>query len=522
MSSAVTRARAWPSRLVPLLPIALALLGLLAVYGPVLRIGPVAEDFQIALKGIKILSDPGELLRPFQLVWRPLAYLPFTALFAVFGSTWAWYRAVQIALACALAVAGWTVLRRIAGFGPWLAAGLAGLWLLSPLSDEVVCGETSLLGHELFGVAVLAALTLRQGPRIRGGGVLLIGAVTAALLAKEEAVVLPAVFLVQDLALGGVPWRRAVRSALGWSGLVAAQLLTYGAITHFAYRGFYAAAPVTMIAKALLTSASFFHLIAPVPWRFGEALGRHALAAMGGGALLVAMTVWLAVRRERRGLFFLAVAAFLLAPTLPSDGQSGRWTFLPWLFFLAAVAAAAAELRRVLRLPRLLDGAFCVLAAAIFVGDTAAVRGDVADWERFAGLTGRLEREAMPLLTAGRRGDTVVALRGRDGGPLRELLLSPAGDTKFYFPRPDDPYGVVSLSALLSWHAFREGFVLERVETLPREGAAVAFVHDDGGFRRLAVVPRVEVRHPDHPGRGVPGVILRPRAWASFRPVAFP
>jgi hypothetical protein len=108
-------------------------------------------------------------------------------------------------------------------------------------------------------------------------------------------------------------------------------------------------------------------------------------------------------------------------------------------------------------------------------------------------------------------------LGGDDGGPLRRLLESPRGQLKLYFPRPDDPYGAVSLSALLSWQTYREGFVLERVTTLPPGRTAAAFVHQTGAF-----LPREVPAGPVLGGGSRPAVMLVPRPWETFDPAAFP
>lgn len=505
-----------------LAPPLLAVLPILAFYSPILRMGLVAEDFQFALKGAKIGADIGELLRPFQLVWRPMAYLPFTLLDSLAGQSGIWYRAAQLGMVGALALAGWTMLRRVAGLGPWWAVGMVWMWMLSPLTDEVICGEMSFLGHLFFGFLVLLVITVRQRsggwPRSVAVGVLLV----LALLTKEEAVVLPAVFFLQDLLLRRIQWRRAVVAAAGWSVPVATYLLVYRAITHFGYRGFYDATPGTVLAKVLMTSAALFHLSPLVPWRFSEALAAHLLVGVAGGVLLVSLLAWLLVRRESTGLFLLAVAALLLLPTLLSSGQAARWTFLPWLLFLATVWLAVRRLREAFPVPRLLDVAAAGLALVVLGADAMTARGDLKDWSRFAALTRRLEGETAPLLNAARRGNTLLVLRGHDTASLQTLLFSPSGATKFYFPRPDDPYGVVSLSALLSWRTFREGFVLERVEAVPLGAPVSAYVHEEGGFRQLSSVPAVEVRHPSHVSRGVPGVILAVHPWSTFEPIGFP
>jgi hypothetical protein len=166
---------------------------------------------------------------------------------------------------------------------------------------------------------------------------------------------------------------------------------------------------------------------------------------------------------------------------------------------------------------RQLDTAFVVLGVVLLAGDAVRVRADCIDWARFAAIARTVEAEAAPLVQRAREGSALVVFRGDDGGPLRRLLESPRGQLKLYFPRPDDPYGAVSLSALLSWRTYREGFVLERVTTLPTGQAVTGFIHDVGFF-----LPRGMPLGPMIGGGMRPPVILIPRPWATFDPTVFP
>jgi len=307
-----------------------------------------------------------------------------------------------------------------------------------------------------------------------------------------------------------------------WVLAVAAYLGAYGAICGFAYGDVYSADMREALAKAVTTVAVFFHLATPSPWQFADIVRDSPLAIAGGMGLLGSLIVLVAVRRWRVAWFCLASAAAAMLPTALSSGQAARWTLLPWFFFLAAVGVVVRETIAPHRW-RLLG---TVVAACVFVSvlarDVVLARGDVADWTRLGALTGRLDAEVQPLLTAGRRGDVLVVLRGDDGGPWRDLVTSPHGQTKFYFPRRDDPYGVVSLSALLSWRSFAEGWVMERVPRIPTGANAVALIHEQGGFRRMSAVPAVTIGRPVGSNHGWPGVILVRRSWAEFSPAEFP
>ena len=205
-----------------------------------------------------------------------------------------------------------------------------------------------------------------------------------------------------------------------------------------------------------------------------------------------------------------------------SSVQAGRYLLLPWLMALVAVAAAGREAWRRRRLRAAVAAAGVALVVGAAARDLPVVWGDVADWARYGELQQAVARESAPLAAALRSGRTVVALRGDDRGPLAALAGDPAGSPKLYFPRPDDPYGAVSLQAVLVWELRRDGLAVERVRRPAAGAPAVAFVHEAGGFRQLAAVPDVTVRYPADVVPGVPGVVLVPTPWTTFAPEAFP
>lgn len=498
------------------LPLVAACVAVVVVYAPTLGLGPVAEDLQWALKGAATPLHPGGLLKPFHQHLRPAGNIFFAASAALFGKQWVGYRVVQLALLLALAAVGWLLLRRTLGMPPLGAGLVVALWLISPLSDDVVF-ITNQVKQVLLALGIVGVLLLREGPP---GVVHRLGTVGAAVLAaaaKEEWVVLLALVLAQDALLLSVPWRRALRRAVPWAVAVSAYLATYWALVRFQAGWFYGGEPSGLVAKVIATAGAFLHLLPPVPWEFGALLADRTLGAALSVMLALAVITFTVVRRDRRALFCLLASAVTALPTLPGAGQAGRYMLLPWFFFLAGCTLVLREVGRAVRMGRLLDAAFVALGVTLLAGDALRVRGDCTDWARFASIARTLETEATPLLQHARAGRALVVLRGDDGGPLRRLLESPRGQLKLYFPRPDDPYGVLSLSALLSWQTYREGFVLERVAALPPEQAVAGFVHETGVF-----LPReIPAGSPLGGGSRRP-VILVPRPWATFDPAAFP
>lgn len=488
-----------------------ALAGIAAVFHPVLGWGPVAEDFQFALKAARVRESPGELLQPLQLVWRPLAVLPFAA---VSGSSWLPLRALQFGLGLTLGGLGFALLRRLVKLTAPVAALLTLLWLWAPLSTEVLCGETAFLGHLLYGCLALVAL-LSLADESRRSRWLLAAATSAALLCKEDAVVLPAVVFVAAWLVLGRPPRLAARTALWAAVPVVVFVPAYLAVTHLAYRGFFAVSGRELAAKVLATAGAFFHLLPPASSHFVAHLAAHPWQTALTALVLAALPLVLVRFRQREAGGWLLAAAFLLLPTLPSAGQAARWTFLPWLAFLAACAhpftARAASWARGW-LPRAAAGLAALLAAT----NCVVALGDVRDWGRFEALTRRLEGELGPLLEATRNGVPVVVWRDDDDGPLQRLVFTPRGSIKLYFPRPEDPYGIVSLEAMLGWHLRSEGLAVLRLSA-PASGS-LEFVHRDGGFHPL--LPGERTRRPGSGSR--PPVCLAPIASSAHPARAFP
>jgi hypothetical protein len=488
------------------------------VYLPVLRVGPVSEDFQVGLKAARIAEDPSELLRPFQHVWRPASWGVFVPLVDAARADWRVARAVQLALGLAVLAAGVAVLRRVVGLSAPAALAVGALWVVSPLASESLLGETALAGHSLFALAFLGTLLAWRARR----RVLAAFAAVVAAAANEHWVALPPLLLAADLWLDRIPARRVVRSLVPWAVGGAAWLVGYGTVTGFAYRSVYRLDAAGVAAKLAGTAGACFRLVPPSALVPGGLPPELRVAAAAGVALLAALTGWALWRRHAAALLCLVSCFLLLAPTAISLGQASRWTALPYLFFLGACAFPAIELWRHPRLGRALRVPLAGLVLALAAADVATVRADVADWSAFQSLGERVRAEAGPLLAAARTGRTLVVLRGDDRAPLAEVVVGVRGQPKLFFPRPHDPYGAVSLQALLTWELEPEGLALERVVRPPQGRPAAAFVHEAGRFRPLPAVPEVPILHPAFPDLGVPGVVLVPVPWPSFAPEEFP
>ncbi len=483
---------------------------LLAVYAPVLRLGPVGEDLQWAYKGWLTPSHPSGWLHPFHHHFRPTGRIFFTVAAHLFGDHWWLYRLAALSAAAILAVVAHRVLRHLFGLSTELAGVALILWLASPLADEVLF-VTNQVKQVFYATGVLLVLLLRAAPVPRRWSVL--AAALLAFCAKEEAVVLlPLVFLQDWMLLGQRPWN-AVRRSLPWVAGTALYLIVYRVLVHFEAGWFYSS-PWLAAPNLATTWTAFWHLHSPVLGRYLEALAGIWPLVLGAGVLTV-LALAFALRHGHREVAFGMVASVVaLGPTLPANLQVPRYTFLAYLFFLGAVLAAGAALSRLVP-HRWVTVPLALTLAAVGANDALTARADRQDWERYAALTRQLRSEVGPLLEELRDGREVVVIRDRDQGPLRRLLADLRGVPKVFFPRPDDPYGVTSLSAAACWHLRKEGLAAPRILEIPP--AAAFFLHTRGGFVRLVEQPSPRLEPFGH---GV--VVLRPLPAAAFDPGAFP
>ncbi len=483
---------------------------LLAVYAPVLRMGPVGEDLQWAFKGWITPSHPSGWLHPFHQHLRPVGRVFFTLAAHLFGDHWWLYRLAALAAAAGLVALAHTALHRLFGLSRVLAGAAVVLWLASPFADEVLF-VTNQVKQVFFATGVLLVLALRSAPSPRRWTV-----AAAALLAfcsKEEAVVLLPLVFLQDWILLGRRFGDALRRSLPWVAGTALYLVIYRALVHFAAGWFYST-PWLALPNLATTWTAFWHLHPPVLGRYVEVLAHSWPLALAAGVLTLLAPAALPRGRRRVVLFGMAASVTALAPTLPANLQVPRYTLLSYLFFTGAVLAAGSGIvclphRRWAAVPLILT------LAAVGVNDALIARADRRDWERYAALTRQLRDELPPVLRELRKGREVVLVRDRDEGPLRRLLGDLDGVPKVFFPRPDDPYGITSVSAAACWHLRREGLAAPRILEVPP--AAVTLLHTPGGFLRLPGPPPPGLEPFGH---GV--VTLRPVPAASFDPGVFP
>ncbi len=488
-------------------------LGVLGVlYGPVVGWGPVAEDLQWAYKGWVTARDPVAFLQPFHQHYRPFVLAFFSLASVLFSDHWWLYRAASFGVGATVLVTAGRFLKDHAGLPAVAAATVGVLWLAAPLSDEVFF-VTCEVQQLFYCLGVLLALWARKRESISGWfwcGVLL------AFGSKEEAVVLPVLAVIQDAVLFRLAPRQIWRRTRFLWGFALAYLLVNRVLTQFEAGWFYKN-PWLALPNLATTWTAFWHLHPPVLTGYSQALVAHWPKAVLA-VVLTGLAVASGLARWRVVVFCFFAAGVVLAPTLPANVQSPRYTFLSYFFFLTGVAVAARELA--LRARQWRAGtivAFCLVVISVAANDVLVVVGDREDWGRFQQLSARLDGELEPVLASLRQKKPVLLVRGNDSQPLSNLVRSPQGLPKLYFPRPDDPYGVVSVSALVSWRLRSEGIAAKRVLNAVSDRAPVAFVHEVGGFVPLQSYP---VDNNRLFGYGT--VLLEPVRALEFNPQAFP
>lgn len=330
---------------------AITLLVIAAVYLPDVGRGFVKDDFGWIRDARIGLVEPGRIVRPSHPgFYRPLVTAAFVADYVLYGVNARGYGFTNFALYLACVVAVWALLRA-AGPSATAAAVATFAWALNPhgINMAVVwlSGRTSLL---LTLCAVLSALAFLQRRRVTGSLFLF-----AALLAKEEATVLPFVVLAWLLALRNERGRALMLdvAAMGLPLLLYAALRAQTpALTPATAPWFYR--PTTdlrlLTANALEyldRGATIFALVTATAWivyrprRFelpGRLVAASAVWFIGGYAL----TVWIPVRSSLYAVFPSVGSALLCAAAVDAirSASAARRSADAWL--AAALASVLA------------------------------------------------------------------------------------------------------------------------------------------------------------------------------------
>lgn len=333
---------------------AVALIGLAfvaAVYLPDIGRGFVKDDFTWIRDARVLRAAPSQLLQsPTPGFYRPLVTATFAADEARYGLSARGYGFTNLALFLLCLAAIWALLRE-AGASAAAATVAVFAWAINPHGVNMalvwLSGRTSLL---LTLCAALAAWAFLRRHRTLGALLLL-----AALLSKEEAVLLPAILAVWLMALRDQGERTRLRDAVA---LLVPLLLYLGlrsrtpAMTPITAPAFYrptmdpqaVAANILQYADRAGTIFVVVGLLALLVYRTWPArIARPVMIAsaawIAGG---FALTIWLPVRSSLYALFPSVGCALLLAALVDGLRAGRAHDLAPHRWLAAALASVLA------------------------------------------------------------------------------------------------------------------------------------------------------------------------------------
>jgi hypothetical protein len=370
------RRSAWPAALLP--PI------LLLAYRGGLGRGFASEDFLILrrlgsgdfwARAAENFAGPwlGATFVPF---YRPFSSLLLQAELLLFGVRPLPYLLLHLAVhaGCALLLGAW--LRRLLPAASRAEVFLATLlFALYPLHPNTVLFVASFA--TLFATfSIFAALYFEAAGKCR----LAWAAAALALLCYEQAVVLPALLLLFDLATKNVPWRERLRRLWPYFALAFAFLLLRGAV--LGSLGGYAGFRERLLDPAAL-SFSLGELVARLFLPFFALPAPPALAFMVAAALAILAGVAIRRRADPGARLLLAALAaiplsqapFSFAGVVPGNGR---------YFYLASawVAIVLWQALRLLPRPEKLAAPALGAVAIVFfwgLGQVATVYGEAGE-----------------------------------------------------------------------------------------------------------------------------------------------
>lgn len=342
------------------LVIGLVILVVSVVYGPSLRNGfvhddegqivqnPLVQDLQYTARAFTSCIWEVQLgtCRGTTSYYRPLQALSYIISWTV-ASQPSFFHLVNLLYYLGLAMVVWLFLRAV--LPDTLASGVAFLlWLVHPTHTEAVMWIAS-VPELLYSLLVVAALLVHvRQPKWQYRAEVIAGLFFLALLAKETAIMLPAVLLVIDVLWRGKKITVAYLSSYRRLGIaVAAYLLlrvrALGGLVQD--EAFFSVSRIQWVLSSIATVGEYavktvwpvelnpfipFELTTSI-WDWDFVIGLVALAVIVGGV------GWARRRRNRVVLLGLSIFVFFLAPVVLPITQLGenvvaeRYLLLPSL-----------------------------------------------------------------------------------------------------------------------------------------------------------------------------------------------
>ncbi|HTY08132.1 MAG TPA: tetratricopeptide repeat protein [Candidatus Edwardsbacteria bacterium] len=454
-------------------------LAVAAAYWPALRAGFGYDDrfFVQENEGIRQWSSiPSYFVQPatslasvrWQGIWRPLRSLSFLLDYKLWGPGPAGFHLTNIALHLANALLFYILLLLLfKDAAAALAAAL--LFALHPAQTEAVAWISS-RGDLLFALFALGSLILSHLARGRRTALTLAGSLLCfalALLAKETAIVLPALVMLTDWLQAGPEFPRTLRQRrtayiLFWSLAVLyfiARRLVLGASGQCPYWGdSFATTALTMVRVA----ADYVRL-AVWPWPlhvdYVYTLSTSPDWRVAGCALLLAALTALAVRDARRGRRFAWAWAWFMAALLPVSNLIPITTLLAerFLYLPLMGVAAWAALRWSAARPRII---WSLPLAAVLCGCAAVSMLRALEWrDPLAFWRAEVRREPRSFIAQGYLGGLHFEAGRYDSAELyylRSAALEPryvvahAGLARLYAARGDCQAAAAHVAAWLA------------------------------------------------------------------------
>lgn len=413
----------------------------LSVGAPSLRNGFVGDDAYLIVgnAGIRSLARvPGFFAKPWgggaggedrarvnRAYYRPLASTLMAIEYAVFGlRPWGWH-ATSLALHAAAVFLVALLIARVTR-SPAAALVGASLFAVHPVHAEAVAAahyQTTLLCGALVAAALLAFERVLEGPRPRRVTALAVAA-TAALLAKEEAVVLPLLAAAWAAVLRPPGWKRAL--CTGVVALAAAIALVLGvraAVTEPTAVDYFEGVPRSAVALTMIRTAALYLelLVAPVrlcpfyDWFLVpvELSPSWAVLRGAGAVATVALAAAIALRRAPAATLGLGWLVLGLVPVLHFvpilNVAAERFLYLPFLGWATTVGVCLARIFE-LAGPRVRRAAMigAVAAWALYAARSAVRYPDWRDDRALNRATARDFQTPTPLLN-------LAAIEEREG-----------------------------------------------------------------------------------------------------------
>jgi hypothetical protein len=452
------------------------------VFAPALSLELTGDDYQMVQLATEIIHSPRHLLSPIGEFFRPVGVWTLALDRLVWGTDPRGYHVTTLVLHILAALLLVAVGRKL-GLGS-LSSWLVGLvWALSPFASEVAIWAAVRHEQTLF-ISWLVLILLWPGPEQRWGRWRVIGVAAAlalGLLSKETWVVTPGIVALLTLFVERVPVRRAAKPV----GLVAAAALVYVVVRFLIFPTFGGYYRFSLGSFSKLPQMLSAFLAFEMPQPYSQPLSWRGVLAtiVTAGAIALAFRRRPATVSVGTGLLLLPLLPVLPVPYLPA-----RYMHIPYAGFLliaaSAVVAIAGEIPRPARTAASTVG---VLGLAVLVTwEVTVTRATLADWKRVSEAHRRLLSEAQAFAPSLPIGRPIVLVRGEDDNPLLTVARSTRGMPQLWFPRHDDPDGLIDAAALFEWCIPGRNHVVREIDDWERRLAKApggVVVHTPDSFR---------------------------------------